>query len=136
MRLNSRQTAALMIGLCISAVPFCAPPWKYSIAIPGHPRVTRPGPYALLYIPPPVPVTPAHNAHSGVARNDWAALLGDATPEYFLDRNIKFWSVEVDVQRLLISVAPILIITCASVLLFGALTAKYQRHSSGETGNP
>jgi len=90
---NRPQEITLLVGLGLATALVCVPPWKYTF--PGTLRIERPGPYALVFAPPEVPPT-----------------------EYFLNKSRDRWTVEIDLQRLLLPVVPVLVLTLVLLYLF------------------
>lgn len=101
--MNRRQTIILLSGLGITVLLFCIPPWKYTLYAPNQIHVEIPGPFALIFTPPEVPLTK-------ISRTD--------TGTYFHGLDRDKWSVKIDLLRMLLPVIPLAVLIIVLLFLF------------------
>ena len=101
--MNRLQIIILLSGLGIVVLLFCIPPWKYIFYAPSQIHVEIPGPYALIFTPPEVPITEISRIDTGT---------------YFHSLDRDKWSVKIDLQRMLLPVIPVAVLIIVLLLLF------------------
>jgi len=103
--MNKRQLTTLWIGLGIITIMVLFPPWKYVFWDPNRLVLEKPGPYASIFSSPEIPIT-----SKGVS--------GDG---FFQELPCKFWSVKIDIPRLIFPIVTVLIVTGGLIFTFGRL---------------
>jgi hypothetical protein len=123
--MNSQQRIVLGLTILLTSVAFLVPPWKFVIDRPGRLYLEEPGPYAFIFAPPSVPITrpgvkpkeykPTANIVFDELQRE-AAAVQPATPDTYNGYAIDSWSVRIDVDRLLVGLAGIAVVT--GILVF------------------
>ena len=98
MEMNKKQITVIKIGLGIILLMALIPPWKCTFSTPDLPRLERPGSYGVLFHPP---------SPDKVANEFKTMVMSKPS----------FWSVELDLTRLLIQLAVVAIVTAGIVLV-------------------
>ncbi len=101
MRMNKKQRTIIIIGLGIILLMGLIPPWKCAFSVARLPRLERPAGYGFIFYPPS-PVKVAKSEEFG------STFMG--RPSY--------WSVQLDVKRLLIQWAVVIIAMAGIFLVF------------------
>ena len=111
--MTPRQVKTMWVGLILLALLLIVPPWKFTLSHPlRNYTVTRerPGPYALVFFPPKIPVT-SREAPYGVQH------------ERYEGYDCEEWSTSIDWPRCLLPVGAVAMATVGLVVTFREKTS-------------
>jgi hypothetical protein len=105
---RASQVKAMWGGIGVLVLVLAFPPWKFTLSA-GTLRVERPGPYGFVSSPPEVPFD----------KNPLDEIIlqaGDLGEANFQGHKRKLWTVQIDIFRLTLPVALIVLATAGALV--------------------